>query len=175
MWERLQRGVNFMPDKLVAAVCTCGPVGYWGKAPGTNGTALGILAYTVIFFPLSLAMEAVLAVLLALLAVPLCGRGEQILKKRDPGEMILDEVVAIPFCFIGLKGAMVETGAVWVYMLAGFLLFRLFDILKPFGISSLQRHTGGLGVVIDDLAAAVATNLTMRFFLFALSFGGWIA
>ena len=175
MWARLQRGVRFVPDKLVAAACTCGPVGYWGKAPGTNGTALGILVYTVIFFPLGLAAEAVLAVLLAILAVPLCGRGEEILNKRDPGEMILDEVVAIPFCFIGLKSAMAETGSVWAYMLAGFLLFRLFDILKPFGISSLQRRAGGLGVVIDDLAAAVATNLTMRFFLFALSFGGWIA
>jgi phosphatidylglycerophosphatase A len=175
MWEKLERLAGFVPDRWVKAACTLGPVGRWGKAPGTNGSILGILLYTVIFFPLALPAEALLAVLLAVLAVPLCGRGEQVIGKRDPGEMILDEVVAIPFCFIGLKGYMAETGAVWAYMLAGFLLFRLFDILKPFGISSLQKHAGGLGVVIDDLAAAVATNLTIRFFLFALSFGGWIA
>lgn len=175
MLKELEKAMNWVPDRVVTSVCTCGPVGHWGKAPGTNGTVLGILLYTVVFFPLSFAMEVLLASVLAVVAVLFCGRGERVMKKLDPGEMILDEVVAVPFCFIGLKGAMAETGGVWVYMLAGFLLFRLFDILKPFGINSLQRHSGGIGVVVDDLAAGVATNLTLRFFLFALSFGGWVA
>jgi phosphatidylglycerophosphatase A len=61
---------------------------------------------------------------------------------------------------------------VWIYMLAGFALFRLFDILKPFGIGRLQRHPGGIGVVLDDLAAALATNLVLRLGLLGLAMAG---
>jgi phosphatidylglycerophosphatase A len=57
--------------------------------------------------------------------------------------------------------------------LAGFALFRLFDILKPLGISKLQRYPGGVGVVLDDLAAGLAVNLVLRIFTFALAVGGW--
>jgi phosphatidylglycerophosphatase A len=163
-----------LPRSFVVSACTCGPVGLWGKAPGTNGTLLGIALYTVIFFQIGPLAEILLTALLVGLAILLCDEGERRMAKRDPGEMILDEVVAIPLCFFGMKGMMAETGHVWLYMLIGFGLFRLFDILKPFGIKSLQKYPGGIGVVVDDLAAAVATNITMRLFIFALAYGGWI-
>jgi phosphatidylglycerophosphatase A len=110
---------------------------------------------------------------LTILAVLLCGEGEKRLKKRDPGEIILDEIIAIPLCFLGLKTQMLESGFVWLYMIAGFGLFRLYDIVKPFGIRSLQKYPGGWGVVLDDLAAAVAVNVTLRLFTFAFAHGGW--
>lgn len=162
-----------LPDKVVANACTCGPVGHMGKAPGTNGSLLGIALYTVVFFNLGTLGELVLLVLLAGIAVLLCDEGERRLQKRDPGEIILDEVIAVPLCFLGMKPLMVETGHVWLYMLAGFGLFRLYDIVKPFGIKSLQRYPGGIGVVLDDLAAALAANLTLRLFVFAFTRGGW--
>ncbi len=173
MNNRLQVLMRFLPTRLVTGVCTCGPVGYWGKAPGTNGTVLGVLLYTVVFFPLSLVGQILLALILAGLAVLFCDEGERRLQKRDPGEVIIDEVVAVPLCFIGLQGYMAQTGAVWLYMLAGFGLFRLYDILKPLGISSLQKYPGGVGVVVDDLAAALATNLTLQLLLLAYTRGGW--
>lgn len=163
-----------LPRNFVVSACTCGPVGRWGRAPGTNGTVLGLVLYTVVFFRLSLPAQLILAALLIGIALLLCDEGERRMAKRDPGEMILDEVVAIPLCFIGMEGIMAQTGAVWLYMLAGFALFRFFDILKPFGISRLQSYPGGTGVVVDDLAAAIATNLTLRLLLFALGYGGWI-
>ena len=163
-----------LPGPVVVSACTCGPVGNWGKAPGTNGTILGIALYTAVFFQLNPIAELLLTALLVGLAILLCDEGERRMARRDPGEMILDEVVAIPLCFFGMKGMMAETGNVWLYMLAGFAFFRLFDILKPFGIKKLQRYPGGVGVVVDDLAAAVATNITLRLFLFALAYGGWI-
>ncbi|NDV61830.1 phosphatidylglycerophosphatase A [Puniceicoccales bacterium CK1056] len=163
-----------LPSQAVISACTCGPVGNWGKAPGTNGTLLGILLYTLVFFQIGLVGQVVLTALLVGLAILLCDEGERRMAKRDPGEMILDEVVAVPICFIGMNGLMAETGHVWLYMLAGFGLFRLFDILKPFGIKNLQKYPGGIGVVVDDLAAAVATNITLRLLIFALGFGGWI-
>lgn len=173
MWAKLENAARFIPGFLVKPLCTCGPIGYWGKAPGTNGSLVGLALYTVLFFPQHIAMEVLLLVVTVTAAILLCGEGEKRLKKRDPGEIILDEVVAIPLCFLGMKTQMVESGFVWLYMVAGFGLFRLFDIVKPLGIRKLQKYPGGIGVVLDDLAAAVAVNLTLRLFTFAFANGGW--
>lgn len=153
-----------LPDRVVVGLCTCGPVGYWGRAPGTNGTLLGLALYTVLFFQAGFVASVLLTLILVSLAILMCDEGERRLQKRDPGEIILDEVVAIPVCFLGLAPTMAASGYVWLYMLAGFALFRFFDILKPFGINRLQQYSGGIGVVLDDLAAAVAVNLTLRLF-----------
>ena len=161
------------PDRAVTGLCTVGPVGYWGKAPGTNGTAVGLALYTVFFFPLGQVSQVFLALVLVAIGWAFCDEGERRLNKRDPGEIILDEVVAVPVCFLGLKPFMPQTGHVWAYMVLGFLLFRLVDILKPFGIDRLQRYRGGAGVVLDDLAAALAVNLILRVLVFAYQQGGW--
>lgn len=162
-----------LPTRFVSGACTCGPVGYWGKAPGTNGTVLGLVLYTLLFHQLPLFGQVLLLLPLIGVATLLCDEGERRLQKRDPGEIILDEVVAVPVCFLGMGPLFAEGGYVWLYMLAGFALFRLFDILKPFGIKQLQKYPGGSGVVLDDLAAALATNLTLRLLTWALAFGGW--
>lgn len=163
-----------LPDRVVVGAATLGPLGHWGRAPGTNGSAAGVLLYTVFFFQLGWLGQALLLTLLVGLSVALCGEAERRLKKRDPGEVILDEAVAIPLCFVGMEPLMAQTGHVWVYMLSGFLLFRFFDILKPLGINRLQEARGGWGVVLDDLGAAVATQLLLRMGVFALQVGGWI-
>ncbi len=173
MWRHLKFVFGLFPDRAVVGLCTCGPIGYWGKAPGTNGSLVGLALYTVAFFPISQVSELFLALVLALIAWAFCDEGERRLNKRDPGEIILDEVVAVPVCFLGLKPFMLQTGHVWAYMLMGFLLFRLFDVLKPFGINRLQRFSGGAGVVLDDLAAALAVNFTLRILVFAYLQGGW--
>lgn len=173
MWSKVENSARFLPDFLVKLLCTCGPIGYWGKAPGTNGSLLGMAIYTVLFFPQDIFGEIAMLAIGIFLAIILCGEGEKRLKKRDPGEIILDEVVAIPLCFLGLKTQMMDSGFVWLYMIAGFVLFRLFDIVKPLGIRSLQKFPGGLGVVLDDLAAAIAVNITLRLYAFAFANGGW--
>lgn len=162
-----------LPDRLVVALCTCGPVGKWGKAPGTNGTVVGLLLYTALFYPAGFATEIILSVLLVGIALVVCDEGERRLQKRDPGEMILDEIVAVPLCFLGLKDLMTTGNGIWAYMILGFVLFRIFDILKPFGIRRLQRYPGGIGVVVDDLAAALATNISIRLIVLGLSYTGW--
>ena len=87
-WNKLQGWMRFLPDSLVRGVCTCGPVGYWGKAPGTNGTVVGLALYTAVFFPLSLPAEILLMAILISGALLFCNEGEKRLKKRDPGEII---------------------------------------------------------------------------------------
>ena len=91
------------------------------------------------------------------LAVAMCGEAEFRLGRRDPAEVVLDEFTAMPLCFLGwpaLLDAAHEQR--WAIFLAGFLLFRLFDIAKPLGIRKLQDLPGGWGIVADDIAAALA-------------------
>ncbi len=163
--------VTTLPSNVVLAAATLGPFGHWRKAPGTIGSALGILLYTVLFYPLGPLGELLLSLFLVYLAIGICGEAEKRLWRQDPSEVILDEFVAIPFCFLGLKQFMYP-GNMWMYMLAGFLLFRFFDILKPFGINRLQRLEGGIGIVADDIAAALATCLCLHL-LAAFVFPGY--
>ena len=92
-----------------------------------------------------------------------CGEAEIRLGRHDPGEVILDEFVAMPLCFLGWPmiigpGLLPFLGL----MLAGFALFRLYDITKPLVIDSLQELPGGWGIVLDDTAAALATCATLH-------------
>jgi phosphatidylglycerophosphatase A len=94
-------------------------------------------------------------------AVGICGEAGRRLGLKDPGFVILDEFVAIPLCFVGWHGLTAIVPA-WSLLIAGFLLFRLFDIWKPLWINRLQDLPGGWGVVADDYAAAVAACLVMH-------------
>jgi phosphatidylglycerophosphatase A len=81
--------------------------------------------------------------------------------RKDPGEVILDEFVAMPLCFLGWP-ALVHPLPAWAIFLLGLGLFRLFDITKPLGISRLQDLPAGWGIVIDDTAAALAACAVMH-------------
>ncbi|TVR50890.1 MAG: phosphatidylglycerophosphatase A [Puniceicoccaceae bacterium] len=154
VWPKL------LPSSVVVGVATLGVVGRL-KAPGTWGSLAGVLWYTVFFMHLHPIAVMVGSLLLLYLGVAFCGEAEVRLAKVDPGEIVLDEFVAIPWCFFGLE-LILATSNAWMVFVAGFLLFRLFDILKPFGINRLQRYRGGIGVVADDLAAALATCVVLN-------------
>lgn len=148
---------SMLPDKAVAFIATCGPIGYWGKAPGTNGSVVGLLLYTVLLHTWSPAWQILFIAVLSAVAVVICGQAEVVLQKRDPGEVILDEVVAVPLCFVGLSALLPADAIFWPWAVAGFVLFRIFDITKPLFVNSLQRLPHGWGIVADDLAAALIT------------------
>ncbi|WP_309381258.1 phosphatidylglycerophosphatase A family protein [Cerasicoccus frondis] len=161
--EKWHPWTALLPSPVINNVATLGKLGYLGKAPGTNGSVAGVLLYTVVFFPLHPFFYLLMLALWIYLSIAFCGEAENRLFKRDPGEVILDEVVALPVCFLGLKGAIIAFGGwAWLILLAGFGLFRLFDIVKPFGIKKLQSLPGGLGVVVDDLAAGLATCVCLH-------------
>ena len=146
-----------LPTPLVLGLARLGPLGHNLPAPGTWGSAAGLLWVTGIFLLPRLGLGATLAlcVLSGYFAVAICGEAEIRLGKKDPGEVILDEFVSMPLCFLGWH-ALAAAWAPWMVLLAGFALFRFFDILKPLGIDRLQDLPGGWGVVIDDTAAALA-------------------
>ena len=153
--------LRLLPPSWILNAATLGRIGFLGKMPGTNGSFMGLLWYTLFFHELTPFGYFFMCVLSFYFACEICTLGENILQKKDPGCIILDEMIAMPFCFIGLQKSM-TIFPVWWYMVAGFLLFRIFDIFKPFGIKKLQQFSGGFGVVIDDVAAALAVCICLH-------------
>ena len=160
---------RFLPTKWVVACATVGPVGLMRKAPGTWGSVAGLIYFITLFAG---RMGDVGVLLFSAVgfyfSVALCGEAEFRLGERDPGKIVLDEFVAMPLCFLGWSRF---AGVVpnWAVFLAGFALFRLYDIAKPFGISKLQDLPSGWGVTVDDTAAALAACATMH-----LGFYAWV-
>ncbi|MCC5025845.1 MAG: phosphatidylglycerophosphatase A [Candidatus Synoicihabitans palmerolidicus] len=159
IWPRL------LPTQMVLNFARLGPVGLIRKAPGTWGSLAGLLYFTVFFYDLGTLGTLLFGSAGIYLAVAVCGEAEFRLGRRDPGEVVLDEFVVIPFCFLewrSVAAVLPNWAAPWVVFLAGFALFRLFDILKPLGIGRLQDLPDGWGVVADDVVAALATCLTLH-------------
>ncbi len=157
---RNPRWPRYWPTHVVLGAATLGNLGSL-KAPGTWGSLAGVLLYFVVFYQLSASFGILLILASCYFAIGICGEAEKRLKKVDPGEIVLDEVVALPICFIGLK-PYIENGYGLIAVGVTFLVFRVFDIWKPLGIKKLQRYYGGFGVVIDDVVAGVATCLVMN-------------
>jgi phosphatidylglycerophosphatase A len=146
-WPRL------LPAHVVVNVATLGPLGWW-KAPGTWGSVAGLMWVTIVCVPAGWFVSLLLTAAGLYLALAFCGEAERRLARIDPSEVILDEFACVPLVFLGLFDDL-GTGEAWAVYLLGFGLFRLFDIVKPFGIGALQRFPGGVGVVLDDIAAGL--------------------
>jgi phosphatidylglycerophosphatase A len=150
-----------MPTGLVLNLARLGPIGATMPAPGTWGSLAGLLFFWLCFYNQGEVVNVIAAAAAAYFAVGICGEAEIRLGKHDPGEVILDEFVAMPFCFIGW-GWLAASFPGWAIALAGFALFRFYDIRKPMMINALQDLPGGWGIVADDIAAALATCATLH-------------
>ncbi|MHB8535810.1 MAG: phosphatidylglycerophosphatase A family protein [Sulfuricaulis sp.] len=117
-------------------------------APGTFGTLVGIPAY-LLLQPLAIYIYVAVVAGLFALGVWLCQVTERDLGMHDHSGIVWDEIV-------GYLITMFMAPAGWMWMALGFVLFRLFDIWKPFPIRQLERRTpGGFGIMLDDALAAV--------------------
>lgn len=133
------------------------------KAPGTVGTLMGVLCYGGL---LKLGFDGYLGVVLvaALMGPWLCQQAVNALGQDDHSAIVWDEMV-------GFWCTMLWLPTHWLWVLMGFALFRFFDILKPWPIRWLDRHVkGGWGVMLDDLAAALAANLCLQLLLYLTAF-----
>ncbi|MDR0445105.1 MAG: phosphatidylglycerophosphatase A [Puniceicoccales bacterium] len=153
--------IKHVPKPWILSLATLGPVGNKLFAPGTWASFAGLWFYTFCFYGLSPLSFLCLAILSSYLAGVICHAAEHNLQEKDPDCIVLDEFTAMPICFFGFH-VRPETHALWVFLLTGFLLFRYFDIWKPLGIYKLQDLRGGLGIMLDDLAAALATNVVLH-------------
>lgn len=144
----------------------CG-VGRIPIAPGTFGSLLGILWFAILLAAQNFWIFVAGIIAGVLVSVPICGQAEEKLQLRDPSSIVLDEICAMPLCFVPWvasewfrKGTWppLETffGAnSWHIAAMIFVLFRIFDIAKPWPVRQSQRLPGGWGVVMDDVLAAL--------------------
>jgi len=142
-------------DYLALSIATCG-VGYLPLMPGTFGSLLGVGIFLLFARNLS-GIPLVAVVLVFILASTVAGiwagtRTEQLSGRKDPGKVVVDEVAGQ---FIALFPLTLFTGwSTWA-VIVSLILFRFFDIVKPYPANRLQELKGGAGVMFDDLVAGV--------------------
>ena len=149
-------------DKVFVFIATFGHIGHLPKAPGTwasAATALIIYVAARLFHLDDILYEPLpwlaLFTLLFVLGVISAGATEKILDRPDPGCVVIDEV-------LGQAIAMSLMPSYPYWVLFAFVLFRLFDIWKPFPVGWLDRHLhGGLGIMLDDVAAGLCALLVI--------------
>ena len=172
MW-RQPRWTRLLPDRWVVGAATLGPLGRL-PAPGTWGTLAGVVWVAFVLQPSGLPGELILTAGGLYLAFALCGEAEKRLAKVDPPEVNLDEFASVPLVFFALRDVL-AAGPAWAVYALGFALFRLFDIVKPFGIHRLQRFVGGAGVLLDDVAAALASCAALHVLTRLTPLLAWLA
>jgi phosphatidylglycerophosphatase A len=151
---------------LAIFLATCGRIGFIPVAPGTFGSAAGVLVYYGVRMAGSTAVESLLiAAIFAVGCWAATEAGRQ-LGSSDPGPVVLDEVLGMLITLWSLP-VLSPLG-----VLAAFLLFRILDIVKPYPANRLEALPAGLGVMADDAMAGVYGNLIMRGLIWLLP--GWV-
>ena len=129
--------------------------GYLPKAPGTWGSFVGLLLFFLLH---TLSLEIYLAVVAGIFVIGTfaAGEAEKIMDRKDPGLVVIDEIVGILITMIAIP-------ATPLAMALGFVLFRIFDIWKPFPIRLIdQRFHGGLGIMLDDIVAGIYSLVILQ-------------
>ena len=146
-------------------------------APGTFGSLVGFAWLALLLIPASAPLFCIGLLLSIALSVRTCASAERALGETDPGSVVIDEIIAIPWCCVGWlllewrrHGSFPGLADVFQIqrlptLIAVFALFRLFDIWKPWPVRGSQELPGGWGVTADDLLAALYVNLTLSWFV----------
>ena len=139
----------------------CATVAYCGRfpvAPGTVGSGAGLIVYSLIRMSGSSFIGLAVILVLWMVGVWASTISEKYFETVDPGPVVIDEVVGMLVTLIFLPVG-------WIGVVVGFLFFRLFDIFKPFPISSLEQLPGGWGIMADDIAAGIYAHISLWFLL----------
>lgn len=130
----------------------CG-IGYVPVAPGTFGSAVGLAVWSAL--PASFSFQAAAILILFAIGAWSGGVAEAHFGRTDPGQVVIDEV-------LGMLATLFLNRVGWGGAMLGFVLFRTFDVVKPYPANRLERLPGGIGVMADDLMAAIYANLVLR-------------
>jgi phosphatidylglycerophosphatase A len=169
-------GKHSVADKLLLFIAQGFGTGRIPIAPGTFGTLVGFGWIYLLLIPESLWLYIGGTFIGVLAAIFVGSRAEELLHEKDPGSIVIDEIVALPIAFLApvllfsVRGA---TPASSYYLgrehaltlFLTFALFRLFDVTKPFGINRIQKLPGGWGLVLDDVLAAMVVAICLWLFL----------
>jgi phosphatidylglycerophosphatase A len=153
-------------SRLAVVIASVGYVGFIPVAPGTFGTAAGLALLVALraFAPPGADLAAILVTFVV--GVWASTVAERALARTDPGPVVIDEVLGT-FITMALLPVSLPVAV------AGFLLFRIFDVIKPFPARRLESAPGGLGVMLDDAMAGIYAHLTLR--LTIAMAPGWVS
>ena len=158
--ERTNNSWKNRPEakRLIRLLGSCCYLGYIKKYPGTFGSLPGIVFF-LITKDLNLWLQGLLLVAFIVLAIAVSQAMEDIDEVKDPVEIVIDETAGMWVALFGLWEANLAV------IVTAFLLFRILDFFKPFPISIFQTFNGGKGIVADDVAVGMVTNLVIRILL----------
>lgn len=126
-------------------------------APGTMGTLVAIPLYLLMVGSLQGWLYAAAVIVLTLVAILISGLAETIYGRKDPPQIVIDEIA-------GFMLTMTAIPPDAMYIIMGFILFRVFDILKPQPAAWInERMRGGSGIVLDDVVAGLYANIVLQF------------
>ena len=141
-------------DWIVLFIATGGYSGYARIVPATVGSFVGLLLFLPMTASPFLAQLAFTGGFLCL-GIWVAGRAEETLKIIDPRPIVIDEIVGMWISLLLLPNRI-------SYFLAAFILFRLFDVIKPFPAKQAEHLRGGWGIVLDDVVAGLYTNVLLQ-------------
>ena len=142
-------------DRAVLFLATGGYIGRVPFAPGTFGTLIG-LPFCLLLDHLHVGLAVVCVALFIGCAIGVASVAEKIIQQKDAAQIVIDEIAGLLVVFVGLPLNLYTA-------VLGFIIFRAFDILKPFPIRLLERKvSGGSGIVLDDVIAGLYANLILR-------------
>ncbi len=147
-------GIGTLKKPVVLFIAEGAYAGRSPFAPGTAGTVVGVLLY-LFLKGVPLVSYVIACVLATGIGIWAAEEAEKVLGKKDAPSIVIDEIA-------GYLISMVLVPSGWGYIVAAFLLFRLFDVIKPWPLRRLQDLHGGLGVVIDDVGAGIYTNVVLQ-------------
>ena len=151
--------------RLAVFLATVAYCGYFPIAPGTVGSAAGLVVYLLVWWTQSPAVEIALIVATFAAGTWAATHAERYFGGIDPGPVVIDEV-------LGMLITLAFIPAGWTAVVAGFVLFRVFDVIKPFPADRLEKFHGGFGIMADDAMAGVYANLALRLLMWLLP--AWI-
>lgn len=128
-------------------ISTCLGLGYFSGMPGT------VASFAAVVFALIVPIHPLLILVVAIAGGVASGKYANSIGKKDPGEVVIDEVVGMWIALYGFRPG------IFVPVLG---LFRILDIIKPFPIRNLERLPGGVGIMADDIMAGILANLFLR-------------
>lgn len=151
--------------RLAVFFATAAYCGYFPIAPGTAGSAAGLVVYLLVWWSRSPVVEAGLIALVFAAGTWTATQAERYFGGTDPGPVVIDEVLGmlVTLAFIPVS---------WSGALVGFLIFRVYDVIKPYPANRLERLHGGFGIMADDAMAGIYANLTLRLVIWLLP--AWI-
>ena len=147
--------------RLAVFLATAGYCGYFPIAPGTVGSAAGLLVYLIVWWAGSPIVEIALIAVTFAAGTWAATHAERFFGGIDPGPVVIDEVLGMLVTL-----ALIPVG--WSAALTGFVLFRIFDVIKPYPADRLEKFHGGFGIMADDAMAGIYANLSLRALMWLL-------